>query len=322
MFKKKRIAMGGVVLVLLLVGMRYGWLLALGAGGALVLALAGLSMYHYVQAHRGLKSLRAHREKHGYAKLIAQAEALYQGGGNLTFVVLGDTRNRRRTAAALYEQAGTERPVAIFHTGDIVRHGTAREYVKNHIALLHLTGPAPMFCVPGNHERGARRDFAGFLALYGDGRFSFTVGPCHFLGFNNSKRMRVDAGDLAFVDGELAKATAARKFVFFHIPPRFFEDTFVDDGHRRGFKTNAQELHQILVRHGVEEVFMAHIHGYASTVVDGVRYTLTAGGGAPLSKRVRGEDPAYHYLVRRVTTEGVDRELVRMSSSGWVRAEG
>jgi len=74
-------------------------------------------------------------------------------------------------------------------------------------------------------------------------------------------------------------------------------------------------------QHGVEEVFMAHIHGYASTVLDGVRYTLTAGGGAPLSGRLAKQGQAYNYVLLRVSPEGVQRTVVRVLEGEWVRQE-
>jgi len=239
------------------------------------------------------------------------------------FVVLGDTRNVVRVAREVYERAAGEQPAMVFHTGDIVRHGTPLELLRNHVALLGITDPAPMFCVPGNHERGVRRDFAAFRALYGADRFSFDYGGCRFVGFNNCTKGRgsVRDDDLAWLDAELGKPGANRKYVFMHIPPAYFEATFVSDGRRRGFTRNAGAFHALMRQHGVDEVFMAHIHGYASTVMDGVRYTLTAGGGAPLSGRLAKEGQAYNYVVLRVTPGAVRRTVVRGHGDNWTRTE-
>ena len=66
---------------------------------------------------------------------------------------------------------------------------------------------------------------------------------------------------------------------------------------------------------------MGHIHGYASEVIDGVRYTLTAGGGAPLSERLPEEARIFHYLVIHVGPEGLRQELVYAEEGNWPRRE-
>lgn len=226
-----------------------------------------------------------------------------------TFVVLGDSRNNNIIAPRVYAAAGAEQPDLLFHTGDMIRGGKVDEYLDHHLPLVESVAPIPVFSVPGNHERGDRRDYAAFNYLHGGERFSFDYGNTRFVGFNASERVRVSRKDLAFLDGELSKPGVEHKFVFFHIPPGYAERAFLDND-RRGFKWNADAIHQLLVRHGVEEVFMGHIHGYASEVLDGVRYTLTAGAGAPLSKELPMEGRAHNYMVVRVAPEGVYREVV------------
>lgn len=320
MFKKKRIALLLVLAAAVYIGVRYGVWLALGGLALLALMLGGLSLLHYVRAHRGFDRLAALHPRYNVARLVSEAQARFAGAETYSFVVLGDTRNRKHITAKVYERVTREQPLMVFHTGDIIRHGTAREFIENHIALLEATlGAIPMFCVPGNHERGARRDFAAFKAIYGDDKFSFDLGPCRFVGFNNSRGRRVTEADLAFLESELAMPGPRFRFVFFHIPPAFFEAAFAKDAKRRGFKENADKLHALFVRHGVTEAFMAHIHGYASTVVDGVRYTLTAGGGAPLSRRLEAAGRAHHYVVLHVTPSEVRREVVYLRGGEWVR---
>lgn len=318
MFKKKRLAMLFVLAVGACVAVFYSvWVAAAGVG-LLVVLMAALSLFHVAWAHRGMTELAAAQDLHGYDRLVRAAERRYtENGRRMRFVALGDTRSNRKVTRAVYERAASESPVAIFHAGDIIRHGTPREFLGFHLKTLEAIGGIPMFCVPGNHERGARRDFAAFKALYGDTRFAFELGPCFFIGFNNSTRKRIEEEDLRWLDAELARTRALRRFLFIHIPPRYFEEKIVRDDRRRGFKEHAQEFHEILKRHHVDEVFMAHIHGYASAVIDGVRYTLTAGGGAPLSGRMGPEGKVYNYVVVDVDEEGVRRRVMRSSGGEW-----
>lgn len=323
MFRKKRIALLLFLAAACGAGWYYGAVYAVAAVALLLALLGALGLYKYALAHTGTGELRELSARYAYDELARRAREQTPHQEQYRFVVLGDTRNKKKVTSEVYGRAAAEEPAMLFHTGDIIRHGTAREFIDNHIALLaDITDPVPMFCVPGNHERGARRDFAAFKALYGDDRFSFVFGPCQFIGFNNSTRKRVTRADLDFVDAELARATVPHRFVFMHIPPVFFEDTFSTEPRRRGYTENADELHEILVRHGVTEVFFAHIHGYASHVFDGVRYTLTAGGGAPLSKHLKESGAScFHYVVIHVSPAGIRREVVRKLEGTWQRAE-
>lgn len=322
MFKKKRLALILFVAVAAALGYFYGWALAAAAVALLVVLLGLLGGLKYLRAHAGFTKLEALAPEYQVDTLVARAKSHTPDHSAYTFVVLGDTRNKKRITSMVYRQAAKEHPALIFHTGDIVRHGTAQEYLDNHIALLQHTDPAPILCVPGNHERGARRDFAAFKVLYGDDKFAFDFGPCRFVGFNNSRKVRVGEKDLEFVGRALEESDARHRFVFMHIPPVFFEDTFSTERRRRGFKENAGRLHKLFQDHKVDEVFMAHIHGYASQVFDGVRYTLTAGGGAPLSKHMAPEARCYNYVVLHVTPEGVRREVMRRyPDADWQRSE-
>jgi hypothetical protein len=235
---------------------------------------------------------------------------------------MGDTRKRMKTATRIFAGAGGEDPVVIFHTGDIVRGGTPAEYHNSLTPLIDQVGPVPVLSVPGNHERGAWRDYAGFKALHGDDEFAFELGNCLFVGINNSTQKGVTAAGMAYLEKALSASQATHKYVFYHIPPRFFEATFVNDRPRRGYTGNEQESHQLFIKHGVTEVFMAHIHGYATEVIDGVRYTLTAGGGAKLSPRIDESGRFHHYLVRHVKGDAVERELVKLNGDTFERLEG
>ncbi len=321
--RKKKMLWLFVAAVLAALVWKYGWQAAGFVAVLLAAALAALFTVQWLLARMGMGRLRELRGRYGLDVMAAGLIRREGDADTFRFVVLGDTRNVVAVAREVYGRAVDEQPAMIFHTGDIVRHGTPTELLRNHVELLSITDPAPMFCVPGNHERGVRRDFAAFRALYGDDKFSFDYGGCRFVGFNNCTKGRgsVRGDDLAWLDRELGKPGANHRYVFMHIPPAYFEATFVSDTRRRGFTKNADAFHALMQRHGVDEVFMAHIHGYASTVMDGVRYTLTAGGGAPLSGRLAREGRAYNYIVLRVKPTGVRRTVVRGRDEDWWRED-
>ncbi len=312
--KKKRIFWYVCLAAFALLGWQAGWWAAFLTAGMFLLALGGLAVFRWLAEDIGMDQLRRRAESAGasYAAMVSALQGRRkQQGDCVRFVVYGDTRSNRATASMLLSRMAEDTPDVVFHTGDVVRFGTPREFIRNHLELLPLLNGVPVFCVPGNHDRGFRRGFRAFNVMAGDTRFSFDFGGCRFVGFNNSGPGRVTETDLAWLDRELGREGAVHKFVFFHIPPAFFEAAFARDSRRRGFRKLAESLHETLKRHGVEEVFMAHIHGFATHMFDGVRYTLTAGGGAPLSGRLDASGQTFHYLLLEADKDGVRRKIVR-----------
>ncbi len=291
-------------------------LLAAGVVGP----VGGSGIYYAVATPGDLSRLAPFHAKYNNEKLVADLMGQEGDRDTYTFVVFGDSRNNRFFAEEIFRRAMTEKPTLCFHTGDLVRGGTVQEYLDNHLPLLEISDPVPVFCVPGNHERGDRHDFAAYEAIYGGTRFSFDYGPCRFVGLNVSEKVCVTKSDLEFMDTELGKPGATHKFVYFHVPPLYFEAEIVERA-RRGFTWNAEEFREILKRHKVNEVFMAHIHGYATVMLDDVRYTLTAGAGAPLSKRLSEENRVYNYVVLKVGPDGVHQEVVYFDpkKEAWLR---
>lgn len=269
-----------------------------------------------------LALLQPYAERCNYERLMRALSVEPAPPELFSFVVLGDSRNNLPVASKVFEQAIAEKPIMIFHTGDLVRGGTVKEYLENYLPLVDLAHPVPVFAVPGNHERGSRHDFAAFKALYGDVQFSFDYGACRFVGLNVSEKTCVTRADLEFLEKELSKPGVKYKFVFFHVPPTYFErEVGINDP--RGFEWNADEVRSILAKHQVTEVFMAHVHGYATAVIDSVRYTLTAGAGAPFDHRLPIKNRIFHYMVVHVMPDRVTQELVYMdmTTRTWVRRQ-
>lgn len=317
MLKKKRLFLLFCMLLAFMTAYYYGVAIAAACVVGVVALLSVLKSWRLITAHHGVHRLKALQPKYAFASMISKLSTIENDKSAWSFIVLGDTRNNTAVAGQMYRRAKEEAPDMVFHTGDIVRGGTARELLNNHVRIIEDEGlTTPVFCVPGNHERGPRRDFAAFKALYGAEHFSFIYRGCLFAGVNNSARRGMGNGELAFLEGALAPDTT-HKFVFIHVPPAFFEATFVKDTRRRGFKKNADRFHNLMREQQVDEVFMAHIHGYAATVIDGVRYTLTAGAGAPLSPRIVPENRCRHMLQLTVNAGGLERRRLILDRGEW-----
>ncbi|HDP33678.1 MAG TPA: hypothetical protein ENN29_01060, partial [Candidatus Hydrogenedentes bacterium] len=319
--KKKRLFYLACILALGWVGLTYGFDYALGCVAAFFILLGTRQLWKLFISGKDFDVLRSLQPRYAWEAQIERLPKRESAEETWNFVVLGDTRNNVAVSRQLYRRAKEESPDMLFHTGDIVRSGTASELLNNHVRVLEEEDiDFPVFCVPGNHERGPLYTFSAYNTLYGGDRFSFAHGQCNFIGFNNSGKRGIGDEELGFLETELTKP-ARFSFVFLHIPPAFFEAAFVMDSHRRGFKKNAGRFHDILCEHKVTEVFMAHIHGYASEIIDGVRYTLTGGGGAPLSRRLEKTNRHYHLLNMRITPDGIERELCIYRDKQWSKRE-
>ncbi|MGV8075424.1 MAG: metallophosphoesterase family protein [Syntrophobacteraceae bacterium] len=258
----------------------------------------------------------------GYTALIGSLRMESTLDPSFSFVVLGDSRSNGKIAKQVFSSAAGEIPAFILHSGDLVSEGTVAEYLNYYVPLLQQAAPVPVIPIPGNHEKGPQKDFAGFRALYGADRVSFDYSECRFVGVNNGDSDGLSADDLKFLKEELSKPGAKYKFVLMHIPPVFVEDACsgAQPG-PRGFTLNADAFRNLVNRMGVQEVFLGHNHGYASAVIDGVRYTITAGAGANLHTELAWLGSFHHYVVVRVEPERLRRELVRLDGDKWVRTE-
>lgn len=321
MFKKKRLFILACIIVVAVLGKTYGFEYAVACVVAFFVLLGVLKIVKLITFTLDLRFLGALKPRYNWDAQISTLPHRDPPAQRWNFVILGDTRNNVSVSKRLYRKAKEQTPDMLFHTGDIVRSGTARELVYNHIRVIEKEQlPFPVFCVPGNHERGVFYNFAAYNALYGSDRFAFIHEHCNFIGFNNSGKKGIGEDELHFLETELAKPSRF-SFVFLHIPPAFFEAAFVLDSRRRGFKKNAGRFHDILVENKVTEVFMAHIHGYASEVIDGVRYTLTGGGGAPLSRRLSKVNRHFHLINMKLTPNGIERELFIYKDKEWAKKD-
>ena len=71
----------------------------------------------------------------------------------------------------------------------------------------------------------------------------------------------------------------------------------------------------------VDHVFAGHVHGFASEVIDGIRYTITGGGGANLTEALGDEGAVHHFLLIHVSPDGIRNEVVKFVDNEWSRED-
>lgn len=285
-----------------------------------VLVIAGLiRAAGEAAAAEDLGLLKTLSSTQNYEALVRTVQSRHADHGDLTFIVLGDSRGNMEMAQKVYRQAAREKPAFILHTGDFVSHGEAEEYLQYHEPLLKELSPIPLIPVPGNHERGPGKDFKGFLAIYGSDRVSFDVAGCRFIGVNNSAVKGLTDDALQFIAREIAKPPKqVRTFVFMHYPPLYVEQSSAlasEEVDYRGFTQNQHQLRDLFKGSRVQGAFFGHDHGFAAREIDGVHYFITAGAGADLHEKMKWLDPVHHYLVVRASPTSIRYELVRLDNS-------
>jgi len=233
------------------------------------------------------------------------------------FAVLGDAEpGRFWFSRALFNVPGVfekqvraiqEHPIDFsVQLGDMVSRGLAENYRSFLNNISRLMPQKPYLTVIGNHDRHSpnlpsRADY--YRACFGRTNYAFDHGSIRFVVLDSSRRA-VSGRQLKWLD--LALRSPKRKIVFTHIPPGVLSWThFAGARGVGGFRRGGREFADIVSRHGVERVYMGHIHGFGVQDFQDVRYVLTGGGGSPLFP-LAVEDRFHHYIVVRVGANGIE----------------
>lgn len=229
-------------------------------------------------------------------------------GEPVSFVVYGDTRTngdeQRRIVAAI----AAEGVDAAINTGDLVDEGSAAEWEAFFEIEYALLSRIALYPAVGNHELNGSGGADTFRRTFvlpspigspsAERVYSFDVGDVHFAALDSNLDLLPQA---AWLDADLAAARArgARHlFVYMHHGPWSAGSEHGGSGAAR------QHIAPVARRHGVDALFAGHDHIYERGAVDGFRYFVTGGGGAPLIgwERLASTlqvDSRYHYLVVR-----------------------
>jgi hypothetical protein len=224
---------------------------------------------------------------------------------DFTFAVIGDNQGSTTVFPRLLTQISKD-PDILFavSTGDTVTDGTRRRFeIFFWQVSRYLT--KPLILTASNHElsRGA----ALYESVVGRRNYSFTFGEVYFIVIDNASASRMDWIFEEWLAKELDAADRyAATLVFMHVP--LYDPPGSGIRHSMGEKT-AERLMNIFKGRRITHIFCSHIHGYFTGDWEGIPYTISGGGGAPLV----GTDPShffYHYLKVRVEDGAVTYDSV------------
>ena len=191
----------------------------------------------------------------------------------------------RRAVARLNALA----PDAVIHSGDLADRGAPEEYDAAADILADLR--APLFAVPGNHDRRAPLRRFGFADAPGDFCAGEAwVGPLRLIGLDSSvpgaPHGELGAAQRDWLAARLAERPEAPTLAFVHHPPFATGIAHMDAMNL----ADGDALLDLLARHPqVLHLACGHVHRAVSTVARGVAASV---GPSPAHAIALDLDPA------------------------------
>lgn len=213
-----------------------------------------------------------------------------------SFVAFGDSRSGVAEHRSVVARILTLAPDLVLHTGDIVnKPSEPADWDLFFEIERDLMRQITLFPALGNHEREHADYFDAFHLPNNERWYSFDYGQAHFTvlqadGYAVWTRYEPQ---YAWLENDLAASSARWKIVMLHYPPYSSGLHSAEAGVVKVRKL----LAPMFERYGVDLVISGHDHDYERSVVNGVTYIVSGGGGAPLYPR-KNPNPYSVYFSR------------------------
>ncbi len=199
-----------------------------------------------------------------------------------TFVVYGDSRSDPAAHGRVISAAAACHPAFVLDTGDLVLSSEEEQSAWTD----QFFGPADLllreswFAVTrGNHE-GKSPFFPSYFGGAGHepnkGYYSFDWGAVHVVTLDTNVEYKPGSEQYEFLKKDLGNTDRPLKVFFGHHP-------MYSSGTHGGVRKMQRYLQPLFEKNGVALVLGGHDHHYERTVVEGVTYIVSGGGGARLS---------------------------------------
>lgn len=216
------------------------------------------------------------------AALAAGSTLLATGCGEkkkaagVDFAAYGDARHEPKVHRRIVNSIAASGAKYVLVTGDLVDYAEDEaEWLEVREILKDLRSRAPYYCAFGDHDDGSKKYFEremGEIRPYYDKR----EGDAH-LFILDSRAKFTDSPQIEWLKKTAAASTAKHKFAVFHHPPFMIYEKRMKEA-----DVIRPNIHPLLVELKFCAAFCGHQHAFYSTKRDGLRYVVTAGGGAPL----------------------------------------
>jgi hypothetical protein len=236
----------------------------------------------------------------------------FQKDDEIQFVVYGDSRggwDNWVSTKIVARAIETIHPPFVISTGDLVDGGINPDNWVDFFTASSFIHNSTLYPVLGNHEQYSKSYFA-YFSLPGHERwYSFDNGPVHFIGLDSNLRNAFRLVQLVWLVHDLRTNSQPFTIVFFHHP------LYSSGNH--GNATLLRMIWKPIFEHfGVDIVFNGHDHDYERSVVNGITYIVTGGGGAPLydvghSSWTVYSEKTYHYCLLSVNAELLTLQAIK-----------
>ena len=222
-------------------------------------------------------------------------------------VVFGDTRAHPEVHRTVVNKIMLFKPVAVFHTGDLVFNGLKKSAWKKFEEIESpIIQNSRLYPAYGNHELHSKT-MAKDFSLPNNGKwYSVELMNIHFLVIDNFSNYTIGSEQYQWLENDL-KNCAKNKFrvVIMHLP------VYSSGPHNTQVKKLRKNLVPLFEKYNVSIVFNAHNHCYEKAYSNGIYYITTAGGGAPFYKKSK-DIPESQFFVNEYhfcTLKNIDNTL-------------
>lgn len=268
--------------------------------------------YHY----RAVSSDGFRSEDHTFRTGVARGEPF-------RFFVYGDTRHGHEVHASLAKRMEKMGCSLVLHTGDFVNEGhRLDEWRKFFEVVGDLIAEVPVMPAIGNHEDNHELYFNLFhLPRAADPAseqwYSFDLGGVHFVSLSTETEWGVGSEQHRWLVSDLESAGGESDWIFVYL----HRPLFSSGKHGSDYEIR-NAFHPVFKARGVTAVFAGHDHLYERSMVDGITYITSAGGGAYPYKPGQHINPysvlaveTFHFTSVTVGKRGVTIETIGLDGN-------
>lgn len=226
------------------------------------------------------------------------------GNRPFRFFAYGDNRSDRAAHQRVVNRmlATSPMPSLALNVGDLTNQGSDSDYRGFFGVERELVSHLPVYPSMGNHDSRDTTNWSRFFALPNNERwYTVRYGNSVFHCLDNCSDYTPGSSQYDWLISELqadsADPSIGHIFVWFHEPP------YTTNAAHSSNLTVRQYLCPLFERFHVAVVFLGHVHSYEHSLVNGVHYIVSGGGGAPLHTRWNAAQPWTVY--REATYEAV-----------------
>lgn len=257
--------------------------------------------------------LSKYRDKFNFEKQIkVLGKQPKSSDGQFRFIVMGDSRSNTDLWNSIIKHIDqlNPKPTFVINSGDIVRHGYAKEYWDYYVPPLLETG-IPYFVAIGNHDDGDNAMAIEYRYLFGDNslNYFFDYGKLRFIFVDNSSAVQSYEKTLNWLEQTLTSTpNGFSKIVAAHKPVANIEKW----AYHAWDEVNSKIFTDLMNEYKVNHVFFGHIHAYSTAILNGIPYTISGGGGAGLHDRFGPLGNVHHYIICDVMPDGsIQQQVLR-----------